>query len=170
MRDYKNSWLLRLQKMYPELWLFLEGEESYKNDAKDDLNCRRWKHILEIAYFVSIRDVCEVICKPNEITFKASKEYRDHHGDEGVEFCLNRAKKITKEEYMTLKEHSSDISEAYKKSLSFKFSNIFYLKADIFDDYTLIKPIKPSGIYSDQLAVLGRIKDMEGYFLFEFNS
>ena len=124
---------------------------------------------MEIAYFVSLRDACEIICKPNEITFKTSTEYRDHHGDEDVEFCLNLAKKITKEEYITLKEQSNDISEDYKNSLSFMFSNIFYLKADIFDDYTLIKPIKYSSLYCNQLAVLGRIKDMEGYFLFEFN-
>ena len=54
----------------------------------------------------------------------------------------------------------------------FSFTNIFYLKsrANILnEDFLIINPVNYDVLYRRQIAIVAQLKDIEGYYLFEFN-
>ena len=166
----QNKKMLRIQKYNPTLWSFFDGEDRYKEDAIDDLNCQRWQDTLIVACVIATADPVPFQCASGEMSISDSTSYRDHHGDDGVDFTLHRATIIDKDRYLALRESHNELSENYKRSLVFSFTNIFYLssRADLLeDDFLVLPPVNPSS-YRHQIAVVARVKNVDGYYLFEF--
>ncbi len=159
-----------IQRTSPELWNFFDGIDRYKDDAQNDLNCRRWQDTLLVAYFISTGEPVEIKSKPGEMTLRDSDSYTDRHGDTGIDFTLHRATVISEDRYLALRESYNSLSDEYKESLCFSFTNIFYLASYakvLEDDFFILPPIDRS-FYRRQIAVVGRVKGVEGYYLFEF--
>ncbi len=170
MINYKNARIARFKENNPDLWSFFNDSQVYANNKEDD--CQRWRDTLEIAYFISIGDTSEFTCVPNKMKTESSESSRNHHGEDCVDFRMNCATKISKEEYDSLRASVDNIDD-HNKSFMFYFENIFYLesRANILkEDFLIIKPIKRNVLYSWQIAIVAQLKNIEGYYLFEFNT
>lgn len=163
---------MSIQETNPDLWLFFENSNSYTQDAKEDLDCRKWQDTLKVADFIRLTNTDKFNCSQDLMTTSYSEEYSDHNSEDGVDFFLNRATRISKEQYDALRESNRNISEKERDLLEHKFANVFYLnsrRALLKDDFLVINPVKYSSLYLYQIAVLAQLKDVEDYFLFEFN-
>ncbi len=162
---------MNIQQANPDLWMFFENCDSYAQDKAEDLECRRWLDTLKIAEFIRITDCKKYRCTPDNMSTSYSEEYSDHNSEDGYAFYEHRAKRISKEEYEALREAYNNLSEKDRDYYVHVFTNVFHLnyrKDFLREDFLIIKPVKYDSLYLHQVAVLAQIKDIDGYYLFEF--